>query len=72
MATLTVFKFAAPEGANQMLDKVTSLQKMELIKIQDAAIVTWPAVKKPPRPSSWSTWPVWAPCKAPSGACSSA
>ncbi len=49
MATLTVFKFATPEGANQMLDKVTSLQKMELIKIQDAAIVTWPAGQKTPK-----------------------
>ena len=49
MATLTVFKFATPEGANQMLDKVTSLQKMELIKIQDAAIVTWPLGKSKPK-----------------------
>jgi uncharacterized membrane protein len=49
MATLTVLKFATPEGANQMLDKITSLQKMELIKIQDAAIVTWPPGKKSPK-----------------------
>ena len=49
MATLTVFKFATPEGANQMLDKVQSLQKMELIKIMDAAIVTWPTGKSKPK-----------------------
>jgi uncharacterized membrane protein len=49
MATLTVFKFSTPEGANQMLDKVTSMQKMELIKIQDAAIVTWPKGKDKPK-----------------------
>ena len=49
MATLTVFKFDTPEGANQMLDKVKSLQKMELIKLQDAAIVTWPEGKKSPK-----------------------
>jgi uncharacterized membrane protein len=49
MATLTVFKFDTPEGANQMLDKVKSLQKMELIKLQDAAIVTWPVGKKSPK-----------------------
>ena len=49
MATLTVFKFATPEGANQMLDKVTAMQKMELIKIQDAAIVTWPVGKDKPK-----------------------
>lgn len=49
MATLTVFKFDNPEGAGQMLDKVKSLQKMELIKLQDAAIVTWPVGKKSPK-----------------------
>jgi uncharacterized membrane protein len=49
MASLTVLKFNTPEGANQMLDKVQSLQKMELIKIQDAAIVTWPVGKKSPK-----------------------
>lgn len=49
MATLTVLKFSTPEGASQMLDKVTSWQKMELIKIQDAAIVTWPVGKKNPK-----------------------
>ena len=49
MATLTVLKFATPEGASQMLDKIQSLQKMELIKVQDAAIVTWPQGKKSPK-----------------------
>jgi uncharacterized membrane protein len=49
MATLTVLKFPTPEGANQMLDKITSLQKMELIKIRDAAIVTWPKDKDKPK-----------------------
>ena len=49
MTTLTVLKFNAPEGANQMLDKITSLQKMQLIKIIDAAIVTWPAGKDKPK-----------------------
>lgn len=49
MATLTVFKFNTPEGAKEMQDKVQSLQKMELIKIQDAAIVTWPAGSKSPK-----------------------
>ncbi|PWB55224.1 MAG: hypothetical protein C3F13_04740 [Anaerolineales bacterium] len=49
MATLTVFKFATSEGASQMLVKVQSLQKMELIKVQDAAIVTWPADKDKPK-----------------------
>jgi uncharacterized membrane protein len=49
MATLTAFKFATPDGAGQMLDKIKSLQKMELIKLQDAAIVTWPVGKKSPK-----------------------
>jgi uncharacterized membrane protein len=49
MATLTAFKFSTPEGAGQMLTKVEALQKMQLIKIQDAAIVTWPAGKKSPK-----------------------
>lgn len=49
MATLTVLKFASPDGANQMLDKIQSLQKMQLIKVQDAAIVTWPEGAKAPK-----------------------
>jgi uncharacterized membrane protein len=49
MASLTVFKFATPEGANQMLDKIQSLQKMQLITVQDAAIVTWPQGKDKPK-----------------------
>lgn len=49
MTTLTVLKFNTPEGANQMLDKIISLQKMELIKIVDGAIVTWPVGKSKPK-----------------------
>ncbi len=49
MATLTVFKFSTPEGAEQTLSKLEDLQKRQLITILDAAIVTWPADKKKPR-----------------------
>ena len=49
MATLTVLKFDTPEGAAGMLDKIKSLQKQQLIKVQDAAIVTWPEGKKGPK-----------------------
>jgi uncharacterized membrane protein len=49
MATLTVLKFSSPEGAEKMLDKIKTLQKSELIKLEDAAIVTWPAGKKAPK-----------------------
>lgn len=48
MATLTAFKFSTPEGAGQMLTKLEALQKMQLIKLQDAAIVSWPVGKKKP------------------------
>jgi uncharacterized membrane protein len=49
MATLTVFKFATPEGAGQMEQKLLALQKIQLIKVQDAAIVTWPVGKTKPK-----------------------
>jgi uncharacterized membrane protein len=49
MATLTVLKFNTPEGAAGMLDVIKPLQKQQLIKIQDAAIVTWPEGKKGPK-----------------------
>jgi uncharacterized membrane protein len=49
MATLTALKFSTPDGAQQMLDKIQSLQKMQLITLQDAAIVTWPEGKSKPK-----------------------
>ncbi len=49
MATLTVFKFETPEGAEQILDKLQDLQKRQLITVLDAAIVSWPADKKKPK-----------------------
>ena len=49
MATLTVLKFDSPTGAEQMLDKIKSLQKQQLITVQDAAIVTWPEGRKSPK-----------------------
>jgi uncharacterized membrane protein len=49
MATLTALKFSTPDGAEQMLGKIESLQKMQLITLQDAAIVTWPAGKSKPK-----------------------
>lgn len=49
MATLTVLKFPTPTGAEGMLGKIQSLQKQQLIKIEDAAIVTWPVGKKAPK-----------------------
>lgn len=49
MATLSVLKFDTPEGAQQMLSTLESLQKQQLITVQDAAIVTWPQGKKKPK-----------------------
>ena len=49
MATLSVLKFATPDGATQMETTLLSLQKQQLITIQDAAIVTWPQGKKQPK-----------------------
>jgi uncharacterized membrane protein len=49
MATLTVLKFNAPNGADEMLGRIQALQKQELIQLQDAAIVSWPEGKKKPK-----------------------
>jgi uncharacterized membrane protein len=49
MATLSVLKFDSPDGARQMLTTLESLQKQQLIEIQDAAIVTWEQGKKKPK-----------------------
>ena len=49
MATLTVLKFPTPDGAEKMLTKVTALQKAELIKVEDAATVSWPMGQKAPK-----------------------
>jgi uncharacterized membrane protein len=49
MATVTVLKFPTAEGANNALGRVQDLQKQHLIKLHDAAIVSWPAGKKSPK-----------------------
>ena len=49
MATLSVLKFSTADGAQQMENTLLSLQKQQLITIQDAAIVTWPPGKKQPK-----------------------
>jgi uncharacterized membrane protein len=49
MSTLTVWKFEDAKGAENALDKLKDLQKQELIKIMDAAIVSWPQGRKKPR-----------------------
>ncbi len=49
MATLSVLKFSTPDGAQQMQSTLLSLQKQQLIEVQDAAIVTWPQGAKQPK-----------------------
>ena len=49
MATVTVFKFSTVDGANDFLNRIRDLQKQHLIKLHDAAIVSWPTGKKSPR-----------------------
>jgi len=49
MATLTAWKFPTPTGAEEALTTLERLQKEELIKVLDAAVVTWPADRKRPK-----------------------
>jgi uncharacterized membrane protein len=49
MATLTVWKFDTPDGADRATRTLGELQKQELIKVHDAAVVSWPADKKKPK-----------------------
>jgi uncharacterized membrane protein len=49
MATLTVWKFADPEGANKAVDLLEDLQSQQLITVHDAATVTWEPGKKKPK-----------------------
>ncbi len=49
MATLTVWKFDTPSGAEQAVDTVKDLQSQELIQLLDAATVTWEEGKRKPK-----------------------
>jgi uncharacterized membrane protein len=49
VATLTAWAFPTVDGADQAVEHVTQLQTQELIKLQDAAIVTWPVDKTKPK-----------------------
>jgi uncharacterized membrane protein len=49
MATLTVWKFDTADGADQAEATLESLSKQELIKIHDAATVSWAEGKKKPK-----------------------
>ncbi|HEX6256618.1 MAG TPA: DUF1269 domain-containing protein [Euzebyales bacterium] len=46
---LTVLKFDSSSGARAVLSTLEDLQRQQLITVQDAAIVQWPADKRKPR-----------------------
>jgi uncharacterized membrane protein len=49
VATLTVWQFTTPYGAEQAEDTLLELQKQELIKVHDAATVSWEQGRKKPK-----------------------
>ncbi|KJF21152.1 DUF1269 domain-containing protein [Rhodococcus sp. AD45-ID] len=48
-ATLTVWKFPTPSGADTAITTLEDLQRQELIKIRDAALVSWPEGANKPK-----------------------
>jgi uncharacterized membrane protein len=49
VATLTVWKFDTYDGADEAESILEGLATQELINVQDAAVVSWPATKKRPK-----------------------
>ena len=49
MATLTVWEFDDPNGAEKAVETLEQLQSQELIKVHDAATVSWEQGKKKPK-----------------------
>ncbi len=48
VTTVTVLSMPTPDGAATALSVIQDLQKQQLIKVLDAAIVSWPVGKKSP------------------------
>jgi len=49
VATLTAWAFTTVDGATEAAEHLKRLQTQQLIKLQDAAVVTWPVDKKKPK-----------------------
>ena len=49
MATFSVWKFDSADGAENTLTTLERLQKEELIRVHDAAVVTWPEGRRKPK-----------------------
>ncbi|WP_280457471.1 DUF1269 domain-containing protein [Nocardia carnea] len=47
--TLTVWKFASETGADTAVTTLEDLRRHELITVQDAAVVSWPAGARKPK-----------------------
>jgi uncharacterized membrane protein len=48
LATLSVLKFDDPNGADRVLLALEGMQERQLITLEDAAVVSWPAGNKKP------------------------
>jgi uncharacterized membrane protein len=49
MATLTVWRFKEPDGADRAIATLAELQSQGVISIHDAATVSWPLERKRPK-----------------------
>lgn len=49
MPSFVAMKFSSTDGAESALDTITDLAKEHIIKVFDAAIVSWPEGKKKPK-----------------------
>src|SRR3954462_4898260 len=49
MATLSALKFNDPAGADRVLLALQGMQERQLITLEDAAVVSWPADRKKPQ-----------------------
>lgn len=49
MTSLTVWRFSDPDKAATALETLRSLQGQELIKVMDAAVISWPGDRQAPR-----------------------
>ena len=59
MATMTVWKFPTPEGAEGAEQTLKRLDKEGLIKVHDAAIVSYPEDAKKPKTKQLSSMAGW-------------
>jgi hypothetical protein len=49
LATLSVLKFDDPGGADRVLIALQGMQERQMINLEDAAVVRWPAGDKKPK-----------------------